>query len=82
MIAPMGDLQKLINKHGDINKFIEETQISRCFFYEWRKGKKGMSLKMATRIVENSKGAISYEDLANFEKMLQLKKNEKQQPPA
>lgn len=70
----MSDLQRLISGHGDIKKFVEEAKISRCFFYEWRNGKKSMSLRMATQIVRNTKGAISFEDLASFEEKVRKPK--------
>lgn len=63
----MEKLRAWIKKREKIKDFLENTGISRSFFYEWLRGEKGLSLKMASKIVKYTKNEISFEDLALFE---------------
>lgn len=45
-----------------------------------RKGQKRMSPEMASRIVDNSQGDVSYEELVNFERTVSPKEKLSQKP--
>lgn len=64
----MEKLRRWISQHGTVKQFVEGVRISRNFFYEWERGEKRISLEIASRIAEHTKGSISYEDLINFER--------------
>jgi len=63
----MEKLQKWIKDHGTVGHFLQGVNISKSFFYEWMRGEKRMSLKIASQIVKFTDGKISFEDLIYFE---------------
>ncbi len=64
----MEKLRNWIKQKGTVKQFLDGVGISRSYFSEWESGKKRISLQIASRIVEHTQGAITYGDLARYEK--------------
>ncbi len=45
-----------------------KTGVSRAHFYDWCKGKRRISLQIASKIVDYTGGNISFKDMVKFEK--------------